>query len=148
MAGTTGMAPMMRMMEMMNGPGPFIMGSPVTDHVEGRIAFLRAELKITEAQANSWNALSDALRANAKRLGDARQSVMKPDKAPMTFAESLDVQERWLSARLDGTRAIKTAYTALFAKLSDEQRKFANELLAPPHDMGMMDMRRMGSPTQ
>ena len=44
---TTGMMPMMGMMRMM-GMGP--MGGMATiDRVEGRIAFLRAELKITEA---------------------------------------------------------------------------------------------------
>ena len=40
--------PMMGMMQMM-------MGS-MADHVEGRIAFLKTELKITDAQQPLWNA--------------------------------------------------------------------------------------------
>jgi hypothetical protein len=44
-------------MPMMGGPGRIgMMGMMgMADHVEGRIAFLRAELKITEAQMPQWN---------------------------------------------------------------------------------------------
>ena len=120
------------------------MGMPMADHVEGRIAFLKAELKITDAQSGPWNAFADALRQSAKRLGDIRQSMMKPGAARATFAENLDNQERALSARLDGTRAMKTAFAALVPKLSDEQKKAADDLLAPPFGMGMMAMGGFG----
>ena len=63
----------MRSMRMM-GSGSAGMGT--IDHVEGRIAFLRAELKITDAQAAGWNNFADALRANAKKLGAMRSSMM------------------------------------------------------------------------
>ena len=39
------------------------------DHIEGRIAFLKAELKITDAQLPQWNTFADALRSDAKRRG-------------------------------------------------------------------------------
>ena len=52
--------PLMGVMQMM-------MGS-MTDHVEGRIAFLKTELKITDAQQPLWNAVGDAMRANAKDM--------------------------------------------------------------------------------
>lgn len=45
------------------------------DYSEGRIAFLRAELKITDAQAPAWNAFADASGANAKALGELRGSM-------------------------------------------------------------------------
>jgi hypothetical protein len=44
--------------------------------VEGRIAFLRTELKITDARSSAWNAFADALRTNAKSLGEVRASMM------------------------------------------------------------------------
>ena len=47
----------------------------------------------------------------------------------------LDQQEQWLSARLDGTRAMKSAFAKLNEALSDDQKKTANDLLAP--HMGM-----------
>src|SRR6516164_6424333 len=46
------MMAIMRMMRMMEMMGP---GMTAIDRIEGRIAFLRAELNITEAQASAWN---------------------------------------------------------------------------------------------
>ena len=107
-------------------------------------AFLRAELNITEAQASAWGAFADAMRANAKKLAEARASMMPQpgagqQQAP-TIAERLDQQERWLLARLEGTRALKSAVTNLYVTLSEDQKKTANELLAPQMGMGMMAM--------
>ena len=51
-------------------------GMATIDRVEGRIAFLRAELKITDAQADAWNGFADALRTNAKKLAEVRVSMM------------------------------------------------------------------------
>ena len=137
---------MMRMMEMM-GPG-----MAAIDRIEGRIAFLRAELNITEAQASAWNAFADAMRTNAKKLAEVRASMMRQadagqQQAP-TIAERLDQQERWLVARLEGTRALKSAVTTLYGTLSDDQKKTANELLAPQTEMGMMAMMPGQAPGQ
>jgi hypothetical protein len=138
------MMAMMRMMEMM-GPG-----MTAIDRIEGRIAFLRAELNITEAQASAWNAFADAIRTNAKKLAEVRASMMpQPDagqqQAP-TVAERLDQQERSLVARLEGTRALKSAVTNLYGTLSEDQKMTANELLEP--QMGMMAMMPGQGPGQ
>jgi hypothetical protein len=135
---------MMGMMRMMGMMGAGSAGMATIERVEGRIAFLRAELKITETQATAWNAFADALRANANKLGEARASMMSQpaggqQQAP-TLAGRLDAQERWLVARLEGTRAIKAAFTPLNATFSDEQKKAADELLGPHMGMGMMAM--------
>jgi hypothetical protein len=55
-------------------------------------------------------------------------------------AGRLDQQERSLLARLEGTRALKSAVTNLYGTLSEDQKKTANELLAPQMGMGMMAM--------
>src|SRR6516165_5955882 len=140
------MMAMMRMMEMMG------LGMTAIDHIEGRIAFLRAELNITEAQASAWNAFADAMRTNAKKLAEVRASMMArldagQQQAP-TMAERLDQQERSLLARLEGTRALKSAVTNLYGTLSEDQKKTANELLAPQMGMGMMAMMPGQAPEQ
>ena len=140
--GMMGNMPMMMdMMRMMAGVPA---GVHTIDHVEGRISFLRTELKITDAQANAWNAFADALRTNAKKLGEVRASMMSHMGAGQqqvpTLAERVNLQERWLAARLEGTRALKSAFTNLDGVLSDEQKKTANELLGPHMGMGMMSM--------
>ena len=88
MKGMMSNMPMMNMMNMMETMqaakmmGPGMGGMATIDRVEGRIAFLRAELKITDAQAGAWNTFADALRANAKKLGEVRASMMgKPGDA-------------------------------------------------------------------
>jgi hypothetical protein len=130
-----GKMPMMQMMMRHSGGG--MDGMATIDHIEGRIAFLRTELKITDAQTSAWNAFADALRANAKSLGEVRASMMA-GAAPQTLLDRLTLQEKWLAARLEGTRAIKSALTNIVGTFSDEQKKLADELLAP--HMGMMAM--------
>lgn len=144
MGGNMPMADMMRMMGMMRQSGGDGMGGmEMTDHVEGRIAFLRTELKITDAQAPAWNALADSLRASAKILGDLRTSMMpQAGSESVTLVDRLTWQEKWLSARLEATRAMKSALTNLVGSFSDEQKKAADELLAP--QMGMMPMMMQG----
>ena len=153
MKGMMSNMPMMNTMEMMQATkmmGSGMGGMATIDRVEGRIAFLRAELKITDAQAGAWNAFADALRANAKKLGELRASMMPKSgdlqQPASTIADRLDQQEQWLLARLEGTRAMKAAFTKLNETLSDEQKKTANDLLAPHMGMGMMAM--MGAQMQ
>ena len=147
-----GKMPMMDMMQKMgvmrqsgggagSGGG---MGMATIDRVEGRVAFLRTELKITDAQNAVWNAFADALRANAKSLGEVRSSIMSgmAGAARQSLVERFALQEKWLAARLEGTRAIKAALPNLIGALSEDQRKAADELLAP--HMGMMAMMQPG----
>jgi LTXXQ motif family protein len=139
MGGRMPMTNMMQMMGMMQQSGAGMGGMATIDHVEGWIAFLRTELKITDAQASAWNAFADALRTNAKNLGEVRASMMpQADAASPTLVDRLALQEKWLTARLEGTRAFKSAVTNLASTLSDDQKKTADELLAP--HMGMMAM--------
>lgn len=139
MGGKMPMMDMMQMMGMMRSSGGG-MGMATIDRVEGRIAFLRTELKITDAQNAAWNAFADALRTNAKSLGEVRSSMMAG--AQQNLVDRLALQEKWLAARLEGTRAIKAALANLVGTLSDDQKKAADELLAP--HMGMMAMMQSG----
>jgi hypothetical protein len=134
----------MGMMQTMGMMGRGMDGTSTIDRVEGRIAFLRTELKITDAQAEAWNGFADALRTNAGKLAEVRASATpKPDdgQPTSTLSARLDQQEQWLGARLDGTRAMKSAFAKLNETLSDDQKKAANDLLAP--HMGMEAMAMM-----
>src|SRR5215472_2927754 len=46
-------------------------------HTDGALAFLKTELKITDAQTPQWNAFADAVRANAKRMKDMHASMVE-----------------------------------------------------------------------
>jgi hypothetical protein len=131
------MAGMMKMMSggMMGQSGMDMQSMGMTQRVEGRIAFLRAELQITDKQTQVWDAFADALRKNAKGMMDAGMPMMGADAEP-GLANRLDAQERVLSARLDGVKAMKAALVPLYEALDEAQRQSADELLAP--HMGMM----------
>jgi LTXXQ motif family protein len=146
-----GNMPVMNMMQMTGArQGDCGMGGMgMIDRVEGRIAFLRAELKITDPQNAVWDAFADALRANATSLGEARTAMMSQAGTAQGLVDRLTLQEKWLTVRLEGTHAIKSALTSLVGALSDEQKKTADQLLAVHMGMGAMacamQARQMGS---
>jgi hypothetical protein len=140
MMGGSGMMNMMsgNMMQMMGSRLCGMGGMGTIDRVEGRIAFLRTELKITDTQSPAWNAFADTLRTNAKSLGEVRASMSQAGIAPQSLVDRLTLQEKWLAARLEGTRAMKSALTNLAGTLSDDQKKTADQLLAPHMGMNAM----------
>ncbi|WP_292269343.1 Spy/CpxP family protein refolding chaperone [Mesorhizobium sp.] len=129
---------MMGMMSAKDGPAE-LMTSP--DHVEGRIAFMQAELKLTDAQQPQWKAVADAMRNNAKLAKDAMAgmggAMMPAGSAAMTPLKRIDHVEQMLSARLEGLRQLKTAMEPFYATLSEAQKAVADKLLLPA-PMGMM----------
>ena len=134
MAGGTPMMGMMRMMMGQDGMGGMAM---MAGHVEGRLAFLKAELKFTDAQLPLWNAVADAIRANGKTMGVMAEGMMGGMQAG-TLPEKLAAREKLMTAQLEALRKFKAAVDPLYAALSDEQKKTADELLMGP--MGMMGM--------
>jgi hypothetical protein len=140
---------MMTMMQMMGGAAgamPCMPDAATVDHIEGRLAFLHAELKISDAQQKAWNQFADRMRESAKTLGDVRKAaMMKPasGQMPPMFSQKLDLQERSLKARLDLIRAYKDLYSAL----SEDQKKLAEKLLVAHMGMsGPQMMMPMGGP--
>jgi hypothetical protein len=101
-----------------------------TDHVEGRIAFLKAELKITDAQLPQWNAFADALRNNAKRRAEALET--RAQRTAPNALDRLDRIEKMMTMMLETVRSTKTALGPLYAVLNDEQKKMADTLLRGP----------------
>jgi hypothetical protein len=123
----------------MMGGGAMPMGADI----EGRIASLRTELKITAPQADAWNAFADVLRANARQAGQVHAGMMAaPNGTPPSLPQRLERHERMLVVGLDNLRALKPALARLYAELSIEQKSAADRLLA--HEAGMMPGMQMG----
>jgi hypothetical protein len=123
--------PMMGMMRMMMGRDGMAGMSMMAGHVEGRLAFLKTELKISDAQLPLWNAVADAIRANAKGMGAMSEGMMGSAQ-PTTLPDKLALREKMMTAHLEALRRLKTAVDPLYAALSDEQKKTADELLMGP----------------
>lgn len=103
--------------------------------VEGRIASLKAQLKITDAQATPWNRFAEALRGVAKTMNEAHGQMMHPG-GDRTLPARLEHQERMLAAHLTSVQALKGAVVPLYASFSNEQKKIADGVMIGP--MGMM----------
>lgn len=129
-------AGMGRMMEsmgpMMSEPGG--MGMPF-EHVEGRIAYLKAELKITDAQSAIWNAFADTMRGNATAMKTMRDGMMKGGM-PTAMPDRMAAQRKMMSARAGMMERAEASTKALYASLSEDQRKAFDQMMSGP--MGMM----------
>jgi hypothetical protein len=126
MPGGSGNMPMSGMKQMIMGQ------NGMASHVEGRIAFLKAELKITDAQQSLWNAVADVIRANGKGMS----SGMPMMAAEATLPEKLATHETMMVAHLDGLRKLKAAVEPLYAVLNADQKKTADELMLGPMAWG------------
>jgi hypothetical protein len=127
-----------QMMPMMGGGmtgGGMMCGGMMSDHTEGRLAFLKTELKITDAQLPQWNRVAEALRATGSTMTGMHQQMMQGGW-PATLPARLDLREKMLAAHLDALKGMKAALAPLYAAFSDEQKKIADDLMTCP--MGMM----------
>ncbi len=111
-------------------------------HVEGRIAFLKTELKITDAQQSLWNAVADAMRAIGTAAKDHPVAMgCMGMNTPGTLPEKLAARDNALTAHLDALRKLRTALDPLYAALSADQKKTADSMVIGP--MGVMGMGMM-----
>jgi hypothetical protein len=131
MPGMGGM-PMMGMMRMMMGQEGMGGMAMMAGHVEGRVAFLKTELKITPAQEPLWNGVADAIRANAKSMAAMSGGMSQAEALPDKLAR----REKMMTAHLEALRRFRAAVDPLYAALDPDQKKTADQLLSGP--MGMM----------
>lgn len=101
-------------------------------HIEGRIAYLKAELKITPQQEAAWDKVADAMRANA-RDGDALMTQLRaqrqPDQKP-NAVQRLETRGKFAAFRAQANDRFLTAFRPLYASLTPDQQRSADQLLA------------------
>ena len=120
-----------RMMAMMGGNCPMMGmmgGTDASAFTEGRIAFLKAELGVTDAQKSAWEAYAAALKKNLEGMQGTRQAMMKvmQSKSPV---ERVDERISMMEGRLSTLKEIKPALATFYNALSDDQKKKADQLL-------------------
>ena len=126
---------MKQMMSMMQDMHAVMMSQSgmMSSRIEARIVKLKADLKITEAQAAAWNRFADSLRQFAKSMDEThRQKAMSDEALPARLAAA----EKAIEEHLKSMKALDEALKPLYAALSDEQKKIADGLKFGP--MGMM----------
>lgn len=106
------------------GPG-MMMGGPM---MEGRLAYLKAELGITPEQAAAWDGYVSA----AKARGDAMQSMHTTMMQAMqsgTAMERMNAHTTAMQSMVESMNALKPATETLYKVLSPDQKKKADMLL-------------------
>ena len=118
-------------------PGPRHARFTPGRHIEGRIAFLQAELKITPAQKAQWDKVATVMRDTAK--SDAAmfeqmraQRTANPNAKPDAVVRMND-RIKFSEARTANMKKFVEAFTPLYNSLSDEQKKSADELFGGHH---------------
>jgi hypothetical protein len=125
------------------GPGSWMMGqggfsqamcNVMANHIEGRLAYINAELKITEAQGSLWNAYAAAARDNANAMRAHCTTMMSKRRA--NLPDRLEQHEQLMAAQLDAVRTMNKMLKPLYEALSESQKQTADQLFWGP--MGMM----------
>jgi hypothetical protein len=125
------------------GPGMMHWGSSgsmcgaMAGHIDGRLAYIKAELKITDAQESLWNNYAAAARDSANTMVARCTTMMaRHSGSTASLPDRLDQNEQLMAAQLDALRATNKALKPLYAALSDSQKQGADQLFWGP--MGMM----------
>jgi Spy/CpxP family protein refolding chaperone len=123
------------MMRMMGCP---MMGEaaegPVTTFAEGRIAFLKAELAITDAQRSAWESYAEAIKRNLESMRGMWQTMRAVFEAK-TPVERIDAHLAAMESRLTALKGLRAPLATLYEALSPDQRAKADEILT---DVGCM----------
>jgi hypothetical protein len=101
------------------------------EYVDGELAFLKTELKITEAQMPQWNVFAQAFSADREKRASLCRDAMEQAKEmkSASLLDTVSMAEDQLAQRLDSLRVIKAALKPLYASLDKEQKKTADQIM-------------------
>ena len=94
--------------------------------VEGRLAYAKTLLGITDDQAPAWKVFEDVSRANVQSLGAAHDAEMAALGSPI---DRMQAQTDMMQAQLDARKALLPATEALYNVLTPDQRERADVVL-------------------
>jgi hypothetical protein len=97
---------------------------------EGKLAFLKSWLGITEAQSGPWNTFADVVRAQAKSLAEAQQKRLPaPGQPEWTLPQWIDQHLKTMDEHLAAMKKVKPAFDNLYQALTPAQRQKADQLI-------------------
>ncbi len=97
-------------------------------HIEGRIAYLKTELKITDAQQPLFDAVANAMRDNAKAMHEAFQGLRGDRSQPQTALSRMEARAKVAQLRADSDAKMLAAFRPLYQAMSPDQQKAADEM--------------------
>ena len=112
-----------------------------SERVEARLAYVKTALKITDAQAPQWNAYANVVRKHAQQADQrmqerrARMAQGAERKRP-TAIERLERRQQFLATAAARSSERLVVQKPLYAALSPEQQRVADEVFAPRGQRG------------
>ena len=107
-----------------------------SERIEARLAYIRAALKITDAQQAQWDAFAETLR-NQARTADQRMQEFRAEREKGATRERpnaiarLELEQQRYAASVTRINERLAVQRPLYAALSTDQKAIADELLAP-----------------
>lgn len=119
-----------QMMGMMGMRGHGMMGrqARMGAMVDGRLAYLKSELNITDAQTEAWTGYAQVVRGRVDAMQSRHQSMMDAMQKGSAI-ERMNARIAGMEVMLDAMKAINPAIEKLYAVLTDEQKKQADQLI-------------------
>ncbi len=102
-------------------------------HIDGRIAYMKAELKITPAQEPQFDKVAQAMRDNANDRQKAFQDMRAQRGKPHNAVDALNARIKMSQDRAQNDQRLLTAFKPLYDSLTPDQKKVADEMAAPHH---------------
>lgn len=125
MMGHMGMGMMGTGTQGMMGPGMMMDFGPA---MEGRLAYMKAELGLTEAQNAAWADYASAVRARGTTMQAMHAEMVKALETGSAL-ERLDAHTKAMESMVESLKALRPVTEALYKALSDSQKKKADLLL-------------------
>lgn len=104
---------------MMNDMGPMM---------EGRLAYMKAELGITDAQTTAWDDYAKAVKARVASMQKTRVEIMKVMHSGSAL-DRLDARTKAMENMVESLKAVRPPVVALYNALTADQKKKADALL-------------------
>lgn len=99
--------------------------------VEQHIQTLQQRLRITAVQAPQWDAVAQAMRDSARELDTAMaRRGAQVQAGPVAATDSLKAYAQIAQVHADSAGRLASAFAPLYAAMSAEQQKLADEVFA------------------
>ncbi len=101
------------------------------DHIDGQLAYIKAELKLTPAQEAQWNVFASVFRDDKERQAQSCRRAQEQNRQMLaaSLPDSLRLKAQRLSEQLDSLRRLEAAVQPFYDGLSKDQKKIADEIM-------------------
>jgi len=96
-------------------------------HIEGRIAYLKTELKITDAQAPLFDTVANVMRENARAMDQVFAQRMQ-QYPTMNALQNMQSYERVAEAHAQHVQRLVTAFVNLYNAMPEQQKQLTDQV--------------------